>query len=412
MAASSDDEWMKPPPGVDGAPLVVDTRFAVFKLSNIDTAQLSCRIKIAILWYWTDPRLIGWDFERPLPDKLWGPHCLIVNSTPDFTDAQTQFELCDETTGRIKRGRMFQGTIDNPMDLHDFPFDVDDVKLICESVSHWMCKDGSTYGSMARGQSYSLRHICMPGEGKLVGIYWDGHVSEWEMLGVSVKLTQLPPTPQGTIRTPCNIAFHLCRRYAFYFYKVMLPLYLLATLSFATFFLEVPDIGDRAGVVSTYFLAAFAMLYVVGSYLPTTDYLTKMDYVIISTTGLLAVMGLENMLAVALYRSFPAEGDGESHAQTQIKKADMYFGLGLAAIYIVANLAIFWGPLHRLYSSAALLRTAPHSSDVKDGELPTVSKGATYMPSSGLLPPPPNNNKKKTPAEGPKTKLVSMVKVI
>ena len=57
------------------------------------------------------------------------------------------------------------------------------------------------------------------------------------------------------------------------------------------------EIGDRAGVVSTYFLAAFAMLYVVGSYLPTTDYLTRMDYVIITTTGLLAIMGVENMLA-------------------------------------------------------------------------------------------------------------------
>ena len=54
-------------------------------------------------------------------------------------------------------------------------------------------------------------------------------------------------------------------------------------LSFGTFEFEVDNLSDRNASVSTYFLAAFAMLYVVGAALPKVDFLTKIDQV--STHG-------------------------------------------------------------------------------------------------------------------------------
>ena len=162
----TDDEWRRPPTAPDGGPCVVDLRFAIFKVSLISSVSLSANIKLALVWYWTDPRLIGWNEDEPLPNKLWGPNVHCVNSRNDFTAEQTQFELVDATTGRLKRGRMFHGVIDNDMDLHAFPLDIDDVEVLFESVGHWMSKDGELSGTIAKGVSYVLRPICEPGEGK------------------------------------------------------------------------------------------------------------------------------------------------------------------------------------------------------------------------------------------------------
>ena len=45
-------------------------------------------------------------------------------------------------------------------------------------------------------------------------------------------------------------------------------------------------------LVATYFLAAFAMLYVVGECLPTTGFMTKIDWVLISTTVSIVLFGV------------------------------------------------------------------------------------------------------------------------
>jgi len=42
-----------------------------------------------------------------------------------------------------------------------------------------------------------------------------------------------------------------------------------------TFHFDADNLSDRYSTVSAYFLAAFAMLYIVGEALPKTDFLTK-----------------------------------------------------------------------------------------------------------------------------------------
>ena len=114
------DEWLTPPVGADDSPCVVDMRFAVFKVDDIESKTLSANIKIAAVWYWTDPRLVGW--KDPLPKLLWGPQVSCVNSRVNFHEKQCQFELVDGATGRLKRGHMFHGQIDNDMDLRKSAF--------------------------------------------------------------------------------------------------------------------------------------------------------------------------------------------------------------------------------------------------------------------------------------------------
>lgn len=54
------DELMQPPKGANGSPLMVDMRIAVFRIQKLDTAALTAEVKLAVVWYWTDVRMVGW----------------------------------------------------------------------------------------------------------------------------------------------------------------------------------------------------------------------------------------------------------------------------------------------------------------------------------------------------------------
>lgn len=54
------------------------------------------------------------------------------------------------------------------------------------------------------------------------------------------------------------VNFHVSRKSGYYFWKALLPLYLLTALSMGTFHFSTDNLSDRYSTVSTYFLAAFA----------------------------------------------------------------------------------------------------------------------------------------------------------
>jgi hypothetical protein len=60
-------ELMQPPePAQVNVPLDVDIRFAIFKITDVDTVKQCGGIKIAVLWYWTDSRLVDWNPDQKI----------------------------------------------------------------------------------------------------------------------------------------------------------------------------------------------------------------------------------------------------------------------------------------------------------------------------------------------------------
>jgi len=367
----SEDELMRPPPGPNGEMLVVNVRFAVFSIKQLDTAALSAGLKIAVVWYWTDPRMIGWDMDTPVPDKLWGPDMFIVNRQPgDWTSEQTQFELADPKTGRMKRAIVHAGVLDNDMALADFPFDYDDVQMHMETISHWSTYDQSRMGARTSGQSYSVRQVTERFEGKVVALYWNTYIPEWELLGCSVGIKQLDPSPLGSVRTMVDLRFHVARKWRFYFWKVIAPLMMLGVLAFKVFERDVTDIGGRNGDVATYFLAAFAMLFVVSSMLPFTDYQTRLDYFVTVTVFLIVVIGLEATVANQISK------DDQDWAET----IDFIALISFISLYVLSFLIIFAPALMKHRAVRQKLLT--HVSELPVGEgadLPGVPKSSFYL---------------------------------
>ena len=142
------------------------------------------------------------------------------------------------------------------------------------TISDYMTFDDSKSGTLLRGKSYRIREITEEGEGNWLGMVWDGMVQEWTLHGVSTRLYEAPAHPTaGYEQSFLNIRVHCSRKSGFYFWKSLVPLWFLVLLTTATFDFDTADISSRYATVSTYFLACFALLFVVADALPKLDFL-------------------------------------------------------------------------------------------------------------------------------------------
>lgn len=140
-------DWSEPPMIAD-KPVEVKFRFNVTSLADVKTKESEAFVKLQIVFFWSDRRLKYWtsgsknNYNRKLPDKLWGPS-MVLNNSKDMVVEHFDFSLVRpwEETGRLKRVITYQGVVTNPMNLLNFPFDMDDVELRFYSNSHYTTLD-------------------------------------------------------------------------------------------------------------------------------------------------------------------------------------------------------------------------------------------------------------------------------
>ena len=385
-----EDDWIQPPACKDGGVPWVDVRFDLNKVNAVDTVTSTACFKVYTIFYWTDPRLAGWPEGKALPMSLWGPRFFLNNALNDgLAEFDGEFALIDNATGRLKRGRNYSGTVDNPMDLRNFPFDLDGIKLRFLSASDWESLDGSRKGNSAKGKSYQLRRICAEGEGTFLHLMWSGRIAEWQLHGISSKIVEHEVVRSGCAEvTDIQLSFHVSRKSGYYFWKALVPLYLLTTLSMGTFHFETENLPDRYSTVSTFFLAAFAMLYVVGEALPRTDFLTKIDIVIVISTVSLAITGIASLILAKVHKEM---------GQEVADRWNFIVEVGLIAFYVLANLVIFVPAWLAQRSAVAQLDGYPRpdyaqvggtsgsennpmfDAGAGGGMPPTVEKGCDYV---------------------------------
>jgi hypothetical protein len=107
--------------------------------------------------------------------------------------------------------------------------------------------------------------------------------------------------------------WHARRDANYYFMKVISPVCMLTMLSLHVYLFDPVNISDRVATTATYFLAAFAMLYVVSDSLPKTSFLTRIDKMIFLSTCNLLVAGI----ATAMLYVYLEHGLGFTEATTE-----------------------------------------------------------------------------------------------
>jgi len=153
-------EWEMPPtPSGDGdeRPIVVELQLELNHVSNVDTVNSTANVKFGVVMWWIDERIKELNLGRggTLPKNMWGPKLRVHNGI-DLAERQIVFDVEDMDRCKIKRLITYTGTVENAMQLEDFPFDLDDLDIILRTSSDFMTKDGEISGALPAGQIYRL----------------------------------------------------------------------------------------------------------------------------------------------------------------------------------------------------------------------------------------------------------------
>jgi hypothetical protein len=197
----------------------------------------------------------------------------------------------------------------------------------------------------------------------------------------------------GGMEMSLSLLFVISRQTPYYFWKVLLPLYLVTALSFTAFHYDTDNLTERSALTSSYFLASFAMLYVVGDSLPKTHFLTRVDKLIVSTIMTISLSGLLSRLIFSVHQR-----QGKEVAE----KLNQWIEVSLVALYTISNLWAFGPPFLKMRKHFAKLAHAEqppllsdtshdvhHSPLARDAReqrtLPFVPEGGLYYSLDYLL---------------------------
>ena len=264
---NEDGKWGSPPS--IGKPTLVRVKLLIGHLQDLDTVRGTLSIRVGVWCFWRDPRLVGRTRMDPLPAQLWSPRLTVGESLGDFKRSTCEFTLAIGTlVGDMYSLTWYEGSIKNPMDLHSFPLDTDTVELTF-FASECFKRNGDTnvnyktdYRLLFEGWMFDAFPSAAPYGWKLVSTHvryvWDEHCQD-----------------------VLQIRFNLVRQVNFYFFKVVIPLFLITCLNFMGFSLE--TLGERLSNNVSLFLSALALLYVVGQDLPHTTFLTAIDRIVLVT---------------------------------------------------------------------------------------------------------------------------------
>jgi len=267
----------------DDEPVQIDFRCACYKLTNISTVNFTTDVKFVVVFEWNDPRLCGMLITtNDLPGDLWGPDIMLENAQNDCEVVYDSFSLLDSFTGRLKRTITFHGPVYNPMNLRDFPFDNDELEFKFVSMCNWRTLDGSRFGNDPVKRTYKLEPMLDKKGTEFFFLGWGGKINEFSILGWSHDV-QNPPIHEPNKPIIFQFDIHMTREAQFYYFKILVPLWLLVLTSLFAFAIETDDLQGRLEILVTLLLSTIAFLYIIQESIPKMSSLTVIDKVVLTS---------------------------------------------------------------------------------------------------------------------------------
>jgi len=287
-----------PPTDALGGPVIIRPKVGFTNLSEVDTLTQTLHVRFFVDHYWVDPRMKG---ESYVPEGIWRPtDCYIANQR-DVMELVTHVEkpeIADLKDGVSANGMLlwpteYVGTLSNPMSLRAFPFDSDHIEIILHQSESSQSEDYIFRPYVdPKDEAMSVRFFCSIFE----------NLTEWRLRGFHKKCFE----SVGGIPKPFSkmvLTLHMSRRWKYYLFKVVFPLLTCTVFCFFSFFFAIDETEARLTVSTTMFLATSALLYVIGTEVPKTSYLTVIDQLVVSVLTIQFLIAFYCCVLAALHSS-------------------------------------------------------------------------------------------------------------
>eukprot|EP00419_Tripos_fusus_P025709 CAMPEP_0172724262 /NCGR_PEP_ID=MMETSP1074-20121228/85551_1 /TAXON_ID=2916 /ORGANISM="Ceratium fusus, Strain PA161109" /LENGTH=364 /DNA_ID=CAMNT_0013550681 /DNA_START=251 /DNA_END=1345 /DNA_ORIENTATION=- len=330
-------------------------------IKDVDTLNGTVYLRIGIWQRWHDPRIAARGQSRTcqLPPNLWSPRPVISPKLADFVCYTAEFQQQpgkDAEIGDLYTLTWFEGHIVNLMDLHPFPFDIDDVEFEI-LASECFLKSGETNASYKTDYRWLLEGSKKKNDRFKMSKNVEPH--GWHAIATEIEYVNTEHE-QDVVR----IKIHIARIWTYYMYKVLVPLLMIVIVNFAQVFFPVDELSGKMEHVTALFLSTFALLYVLSSDLPKTSFQTPIDWVILFTMLVLALSGIIAVLCAYI-------GDATDHSSPMVEDwkettANTFSTIGvtvLSVLYFVTIFALSFPNYLRRRRAIARLRAQADSKD-------------------------------------------------
>lgn len=246
---------------------VVGVSVVVTDVSEVDAVSENVSIKFQLALSWHDDALCDWsksdaeyvDFDAQC-EKL-EPHPYFENAVEEPIIANV-FRRRDVCLGRIVTTFYCAGTFYDPVDVHDFPFDKQEFDITIR----------------VREKSLSVQRQLVPVSpfAKDIASYTGQYENpEWDIN---------QPTATFSRDGAFKLTISSQRKAGYYLLNVVLPLFLIASLSFSAFAVPAGEFADRFSVLGSVLLATVAFRFTYSDSTPKVSYQTWLDTYVLNVT--------------------------------------------------------------------------------------------------------------------------------
>jgi len=265
----------------------VGLRVALVTLHGIFDTSQTFSGDLFVVGTWRDPRLtaeiLGYSLEgcRINPDRIWSPRMQVLNQR-NVKFPLSEVEV-DRNGGVVRRIRII-GEFGIQMDLRDYPFDQQDLKI--------------TFVSLYGPDEIAFRIDDADGLA-----FADIGILGWRSIPDSATTTVAPvlvPIRNQAVAA-VTVAISMAREPGFHLWKLIFPITTIVFMAWGVFWIDPGNLNPQVGLSSSAALTFVAFRLGLGDLLPPIDYLTSADYFIIGSQLLVFLALAEAITAAHLF---------------------------------------------------------------------------------------------------------------
>jgi hypothetical protein len=305
------------PPTTNGQPVQVKIGILLIDVVEIDDVTESFTADFKIRVRWKDPRLssaaLGHSLEHcrfPI-DDIWNADIQPINQRGTVQKGKLQSMVAsDGTVSVVARAYTI---LSNPLDVHDFPFDTQHLRIQFASMK------------------YSPNEVTFVTDeartGRLEGLSIPG----WKIINSFSDDTVAPL--QGAVRKHPRFD-HLIvieRQSGYYVWKFLVPLCFIVLMASGVFWLNPAGVQTQVGVGTASVFTLIAFLLGLRTVLPRVPYLTRMDELVFGATVLVFLALLEVIITSRLAQKGQIE-----RARTMDRHARWMYPLAFVVLLVVS----------------------------------------------------------------------------
>ncbi len=274
------------PPTTNGQPVHVQIGILLIDVVEINDVTESFTADFKVHVRWKDPRLAAAALGHSLEncnltvEDIWNPDIQPINQRGTVQKGKLQPLVASDGTVSVV-ARVYT-ILSNPLDMHDFPFDSQQLRIKFASMKYNPSEVTFITDEVRTGR---LEELSIPG---------------WRIIN-NFSDDTVPPL-QGAVRNHPRFD-HLIvieRQSSYYVWKFIVPLCFIVLMASGVFWLNPAGVQTQIGVGTASVFTLIAFLLGLRVVLPRVPYLTRMDELVLSATVLVFLALLEVIITSRL----------------------------------------------------------------------------------------------------------------